>query len=250
MGLVEIEVDGSVRVLTMVRPPVNALSGELLGALDRALDDAVSDPASRVLVLHGGPRAFSAGADIGEFSALDPEARRPWIARGVRLCERIAGLDKPTIAAIEGHCFGGGLELAMACHLRVAADTARLGQPEVKLGILPGFGGTQRLPRLVPAGIALEMLLTGESIDARRAFELGLVNRLVPSGEALVEAASLAKGLARGSASAQALLLRIVRAELGELDAIVAALGSPDAREGTRAFLEKRPPRFEGAPSA
>lgn len=248
MGLLRREIDGGVRVITLDRAPVNALNGELLRALDDAVGEAEADPTTRVVVLYGGTKAFSAGADIRELAALPPEARRAWIGRGARLCDRIEALGKPAIVAIEGHCYGGGLELAMACHVRVAGIGARLGQPEVKLGIPPGFGGTARLPRLVPVGIALELLLTGEPVSAERASALGLVSRVVPTGEALAAARDLARELAAGSSSAQAAVLRIVRGEVSELDAVVEALGSPDGREGTQAFLEKRAPSFEGAP--
>lgn len=248
MGLVRVELDGGVQTIRLDRPPVNALNAELIEALDAAVGEAAADPGTRVVVFHGGERAFSAGADIREFAGLASGVRRAWIERGARLCDRIEGIDKPTIAAIEGHCYGGGLELAMACHMRIASSEAKLGQPEVKLGIPPGFGGTHRLPRLVPCGLALEMLLTGEAISSERAGAVGLVNSVVSAGQALAAARKMARSLASGSASAHASILRIVRGEVTELDAIVEALGSPDGQEGTRAFVEKRTARFEGAP--
>ena len=245
--MVRVEAEGGVRIVTLDRPPVNALNGELIGALQAAVDEADADPATRVVVLYGGENSFSAGADIREFSGLAAEERRGWIERGARLCDRIEGLDKPVIAAICGHCYGGGLEVAMACHVRIVSSDAKLGQPEVQLGIPPGFGGTRRLPRLVPPGIALEMLLTGDPISAHTAQLVGLANHTTHPAQTLDRTLALARKLARGSASAQAAVLRILRGVVSELDAIVEALGSPDAREGTRAFLEKRPPRFEGA---
>ena len=246
MELVRVGTEGGVRVLTLDRPPVNALSGELVEAIGRAVDEAAGDPTARVVVVYGGRRAFSAGADVREMSGLAAEQRRAWIERGARLMDRIAALDKPVIAAIEGFCLGGGLELAMACHLRVAAEGARLGQPEVKLGLPPGFGGTQRLPALVPPGVALDMLLGGEPIDAPRAHAIGLVNAVVPSGAALDGALERARRLAAGSGSAQAAVLRAVRGDEPELDAILTAMNQSDAREGMAAFLEKRTARFDG----
>lgn len=246
MELVRVEDDGGVRVLTLDRPPVNALNGALVEAIGRAVDDAAEEREVRALVVYGGRRAFSAGADVKEMSGLPAGERRGWIERGARLMNRIEALDKPIVAAIEGHCLGGGLELAMACHLRVAAEGARLGQPEVKLGIPPGFGGTHRLPRLVPAGIALELLLTGEPIGAERAYALGLVNALAPSGGARASAMNLARLLAAGSGSAQTAVFRAVRGEQAELDVILAAMDEPDAREGMAAFHEKRAARFDG----
>jgi enoyl-CoA hydratase len=245
--LVKVDAHGSVRVLMLDRPPVNALNGALIDAIGEAVDETTRDDAVRAVVVYGGRRVFSAGADLRELSGVPPEARRAWIARGARLCDRIAALDKPSVAAIEGYCLGGGLELAMACHVRVAAATARLGQPEVKLGILPGFGGTTRLPRLVPTGVATELLLTGEPIDAKRAEALGLVNRVAPSGGALEAALALAELLAARSPMATAAILGVLRGATAELDAVVAALAAPDGREGIAAFLEKRAARFGGA---
>lgn len=245
--LVQVESRGSVRVLTLDRSPVNALNRALIDATGAAVADAASDHAVRAVVLYGGRRAFSAGADLHELNGMAPEARRAWIERGARLCDQIAALDKPSVAAIEGHCLGGGLELAMACHLRVSAVTAQLGQPEVKLGILPGFGGTRRLPWLVPPGVAAELLLTGEPISAERAFALGLVNRVAPSGGALEAALDLAELLAARSPQAVGAILRVLRGAAAELDAITTALAAPDGQEGIAAFLEKRAPRFGGA---
>lgn len=246
MPLVNVEADGGVQVVTLDRPPVNALSGDLIAELADVVDAASADRAVRAMVICGRPRAFSAGADLREMAALPIGRRRELIERGARLMDRIERLDRPVIAAIEGFCLGGGLELAMACHLRVAAEGARLGQPEVSLGIPPGFGATRRLPRLVPRGMASEMLLTGEAVTAERAHAVGLVNAVTPSGQARKGALELARRLAAGSMSAQAAILRAMRGDQSEIDAVAEALASRDGQEGVAAFLEKRTPRFDG----
>src|SRR5690606_27766985 len=176
---------GAVRVITLTRPErVNALDSATLDALQAAADGAAIDPSVRVVVLTGaGPKAFVAGADISEMSGLTPSQGRDFALRGQRMMRRFETLPKPVIAMGNGFALGGGLELAMCCHLRIAADTARLGQPEINLGLVPGFGGTQRLLRLAGRAAALELCLTGTPVDAARALQLGIVNRVVPAAE-------------------------------------------------------------------
>ncbi len=244
-------------LVTVTRPKVlNALNAatisELLAAFERLRDDA----AVRAVVLTGaGERAFVAGADIAELARLGPAEAREVARRGQALCALIAGCGKPVIAAINGFALGGGCELAMACTLRLAADTARIGQPEINLGIIPGYGGTQRLPRLVGMGPALEILLTGAPVAAEEARRLGLVNRVVPAARLLDEARELAADLAAKPPVAVQYILDAVRCgtqmSLDEgcdheaaLFGVVAA--TEDKQEGTQAFLEKRRPAFRG----
>ena len=249
------DADG-VRVLTIDRPDkLNALNRQTLEALDAAFAAAGEDPAVRAVVLTGsGGKAFVAGADIAEMNALTAIEGREFSLLGQRLMRRIERLPKPVIAMVNGYALGGGLELAMACHLRVAADSARLGQPEVNLGLIPGFGGTQRLLRLAGRAATLELCLLGTPIDAARALQLGLVNRVVPAADLESETMKLAAQLA----SAAPLALR------GVLDAVVLGgecgieeglqfetaqfallFASVDMREGTDAFLAKRKPQFQ-----
>ena len=249
------DADG-VRVLTIDRPDkLNALNRQTLEALDAAFAAAGEDPAVRAVVLTGsGGKAFVAGADIAEMNALTAIEGREFSLLGQRLMRRIERLPKPVIAMVNGYALGGGLELAMACHLRVAADSARLGQPEVNLGLIPGFGGTQRLLRLAGRAATFELCLLGTPIDAARALQLGLVNRVVPAADLESETMKLAAQLA----SAAPLALR------GVLDAVVLGgecgieeglqfetaqfallFASEDMREGTDAFLAKRKPQFQ-----
>ncbi len=210
----------------------------------------------RAVVLTGaGPKAFVAGADIGELAGLTAAQGQRLAARGQALMDRIEGLGKPVIAAVNGFALGGGLELAMACTFRYAADTARLGLPETGLGLIPGYGGTQRLPRLVGRGRALEMILTGDMVDAPTALALGLVNRVVPAAELLEAARSTAAKMAARSPLALRAALQAVNGGLAidqdggcRLEAALFGVcgASADAREGCAAFLEKRKPTFHG----
>src|SRR5512145_326328 len=190
--------DGPVALVTISRAKVlNALSSRTLDELRRVALTLKHDIAIRAIVITGeGEKAFVAGADIGELAQQSPVAAREHALRGQHVFDLIENLGKPVIAAINGFALGGGCELAMACTLRIAADTARLGQPEVNLGIIPGYAGTQRLARLVGAGRTLEILLTGDQIPAAEAFRLGLVNRVVPAAELMTEARNLAAALA------------------------------------------------------
>ncbi|RPD86505.1 enoyl-CoA hydratase-related protein [Luteimonas sp. 100069] len=251
-----VEDHGAVRVITVDRPEkLNALNSATLDALHLAFDDAAATDAVRVIVLTGaGPKAFVAGADISEMAELRPVEGRDFALRGQAMMRRVETLPKPVIAMINGFALGGGLELAMCCHLRLAADTARLGQPEVNLGLIPGFGGTQRLLRLAGRAATLELCLTGAPIDAARARELGIVNRIAPAAELQAQTMALAEQLANAAPLALRGVLDCVNSggecSIGEGLAFEAAqfglmFATEDMREGTRAFLERRKPEFK-----
>ena len=252
-----VDLRDGVACVTVNRPDkLNALNDRTVEELDAAFRALADDAAVRGVILTGaGEKAFVAGADIGELSAQSPVQGQERSLRGQKVLDRIEGLGKPVIAAINGFALGGGCELALACHVRVAAEGARLGTPEVKLGIMCGYGGTQRLPRLLGRGRALEMLLTGEMVDAQEALRIGLVNRVVPKERLLEESQSLLrKMLANGPVSLRFTLDAVARGlemPLREGQAHEATLfglicTTEDMKEGTRAFLEKRPPRFQG----
>ena len=247
----------SIRVVTIDRPArLNALDAATLDALAEAFDAAAEDPAVRCVVLTGaGPKAFVAGADIAEMNTLTPVQGRDFSRRGQRLMRRIETLPKPVIAMVNGFALGGGLELAMACHLRIAADTAKVGQPEINLGLVPGFGGSQRLLRLAGRAATLELCLLGAPIDAARALQLGIVNRVVPAAELESETMKVAGQLAASAPLAMRGLLDCVNVggecAIGEgLEYESAQFGlmfaTADMREGTTAFLERRKPAFRG----
>lgn len=248
---------GAVRWITVNRPDkLNALNRQVLTDLHAAFDAAMADVQVRVVVLTGaGAKAFVAGADISEMNALTPVQSRDFSLHGQALMRKIERFPKPVIGALNGFTLGGGMELAMACHLRLAADTAKFGQPEINLGLIPGFGGTQRLVRLAGRAAALELCLLGTPISAERAAALNLVTRVVPAAEL----ASAAQTLAEQLANAAPLALRSM------IDAISLASDAPldigleyesqlfglvfstdDMKEGTGAFLEKRKPQFRG----
>lgn len=252
-----VERSEGVALLTIDRQEVmNALNRESLERLSQVLDEVGQDDETRALILTGaGDRAFVAGADIRELQELGPREAVAFARSGQRVLSRLENFDRPVIAAVNGFCLGGGCELALACHLRVASAEARFGQPEVKLGLVPGFGGTQRLTRLIGRGPALEMLLTGEPITADRALELGLVNRLVPSDRLLSEARQLARAILANGPVAVSYCLEAVRSGMDlslaqglELESRLFGLcfTSEDSREGTAAFLAKRTPEFRG----
>lgn len=252
-----VERDAAVAVVTFNRPKVlNALNGQTLDEFQRVLLDLREDDAVRCVIVTGaGDRAFVAGADINELTRCTPVGGRDHALRGQEIFDLVEHLGKPVIAAINGYALGGGCELAMACTLRLAADTAKLGQPEVNLGIVPGYAGSQRLPRLVGKGRAMELLLTGAHLSADEAWRIGLVNRVVPATRLMDEARALASELADKAPIAIRYILDAVNAGLempfaeaarheATLFGLVAS--TEDMREGTRAFLEKRKPSFKG----
>jgi enoyl-CoA hydratase len=249
--------DGAVRTITIHRPErLNALDSATIRALHAAFEAAATDPAVRVVVLTGsGPKAFVAGADIGEMADIGAIEAREFSLRGQRMMRFVERMPKPVVAMVNGFALGGGLELAMACHLRIAADNAKLGQPEVNLGLIPGFGGSQRLLRLAGRAATLELCLAGAPIAAERAFQLGIVNRVVPAAELQAETTRLAAQLAAAAPLALRGVLDCVNVggECGieqglEFESTQFGLlfSSEDMREGTRAFLEKRKPAFTG----
>lgn len=252
-----VEGHGVIRLIAIDRPErLNALNAATLDALHAAFDAAAADSAVRVVVLTGsGPKAFVAGADIAEMSGLSPAEGRDFSLRGTRMMRRMEKMPKPVIAMINGFALGGGLELAMACHLRIAADTAKVGQPEINLGLIPGFGGTQRLLRLAGRAATLELCLLGTPIDAARALALGIVNRVVPAADLEAETMKLAGQLAASAPLALRGMLDCVNVggECGieeglEYESVQFGLvfSSDDMREGTQAFLERRKPGFTG----
>jgi enoyl-CoA hydratase len=250
--------DGRVATLTLNRPKVlNALNAELLARLGAALAELDADPNVRAVILTGsGDRAFAAGADIGELNALTGAADGERLARaGQAITLAIEQLRAPVIAAVNGFALGGGCELAMACDIRIASTSARFGQPEVNLGLIPGYGGTQRLARLAGTGAAMLLCLGGEPIDAAEALRIGLVQSVVAPGELVPAAERLAATIAERAPLAVAATKRAIRdgAALGIHEALAleaahfgAIVASADMREGTRAFLDKRKPAFRG----
>jgi enoyl-CoA hydratase len=252
-----LERDGAVAIVTLNRPKVlNALNGPLVADLEAALVALRTDDTARAVVITGaGDKAFVAGADINELAVLTPAQGTAHARHGQGVFDLIEQLGKPVIAAVNGFALGGGCELAMACTLRVAADTARFGQPEITLGIMPGYGGSQRLPRLVGRGRALEILLGGEMISAARALEIGLINQVVPAADLMPTATRLAHTLGSKAPVAARYILEAVHhgldVSLAEGQLLEASLfgtlaSTDDAREGTRAFLEKRLPAWKG----
>ena len=252
-----LEIDGPIATLTINRPEKrNAINNATTEELDKALDQVEADPDLRVLILTGaGEKAFVAGADIKELDKRDTLLGRSETRRRQEVYTRIEQLEIPSIAAINGWALGTGLELAMVCTLRVASSKARMGQPEVKLGIIPGAGGTYRLPRLVGMGRAMEMILTGEPVTAEEALSMGLVNRVVPPETLLEEVRTLAETIAArpklAIQYAKEAVLRCVEGSLIEglahesyLHAL--ACGTVDKKEGVASFLEKREPKFTG----
>ena len=254
--VVLVESDSGVRIVTINRPEKrNALNAEVRERLAGAVDEAVADPGTRVLVLTGaGDKAFVAGADVGEFAGRSPlEQRRAM--ESPTLFDKVWDAPLPTIAMIHGWCLGGGCELALACDIRIGADTATLGQPEVRLGIIPGGGATQRLPRLVGYGKALQLILSGETLDGVAAYEIGLLDEVVPASELRERTLEIARAIADKSPATLAIAKRAVRAAmemplsaglLHERELFALAFSTEDKAEGVAAFLEKRTPEWRG----
>jgi enoyl-CoA hydratase/carnithine racemase len=241
-------------IVTLNRPPANAISEQLITELNAALNSVLSDESMRALIVTGaGDKIFCGGADLGSaFSGGDVEQ---FIRFGNSVMRKLERFPKPVIAAINGHAMGGGMEIAMACHLRLMKETARMGQTESNLGIIPGYGGTQRLPRLIGRTKALEFLLLGTQIPAPECLALGLVNRLSKDGETLNDAKALARQLGKRAPLATAAIIKAVDEGLEapmaksidiELEQFVPTLRSEDAAEGIQAFFAKREPQFKG----
>lgn len=248
---------GAVRRITINRPDkLNALNAQTLGELNQAFEQAGADASVRVVIVRGaGEKAFVAGADISELAQVSPVQARDFARHGQRTMRTVELLGKPVIAQIGGYALGGGMELALACHLRIASQNARFGQPEINLGVLPGFGGTQRLLRLTGRGVTLELCLGGAQIDATRAWELNLVNRVVAADELEATTLALAEQLAAAAPEALRSILDAVilggEADLMsgldyEAQAFATCAATEDMREGTRAFLERRKAVFSG----
>jgi enoyl-CoA hydratase len=254
---IDLERRDAVAVLTLNRPEaLNALSPEMLDDLERVLREVDGDPTLRAVVLTGaGEKAFCAGADIGHMRTAGALDARAFAERGHRVADLIEDLATPVVAAVNGFALGGGCEIALACDVRVAAETARFGQPEVTLGVIPGWGGTQRLARTTSIGFAKELILTGRLVKAEEALRAGLVTHVHPKAELLDAAVELAATIASRPSWAVASAKRLCNLALGgdadapfarEIDGFALAFTTPDQREGMDAFFEKRPPRFAG----
>lgn len=243
-------------LITINRPDkLNAINRQVMTDLEMAIDAAEKDPAVKGVILTGsGPKAFVAGADITEFLGLDHGEGMDIARRGLMIFFKIERCSKPVIAAVNGFALGGGCELAMACHFRVASENARFGQPEVNLGLIPGYGGTQRLVQLIGKGRALELLMTGEMIDAQKAFSYGLVNHVVPPGEAVSKAKGILAVIITKAPFAISACINAVNAVFNhsangydiETDSFGDCFETEDMKEGAAAFLEKRKPVFLG----
>jgi enoyl-CoA hydratase len=251
------EIRDGLAFVTINRPDkLNALNDQVMAELADAAERIATDAAIKGVIITGsGTKAFIAGADIGDLSRQGPFDGKARAMRGQAVLRRLETCGKPVLAAVNGYALGGGCELAMACHLRIASEQAKFGQPEVKLGIAPGYGGTQRLPRLVGKGNALHLILSGEMIDAHEAYRIGLVNRVVPADRLLPESEKLMRGIlamaplaVRLSIEAvdQGLEMTLDEGLLLEANHFGLLAATLDMKEGTTAFLEKRPARFEG----
>jgi enoyl-CoA hydratase len=253
-----VQVDAGIATITFNRPKaLNALNQALLAEFSNALDDVAADEGIRVLILTGGgEKAFVAGADIGELATFNTLQAKHFSTAGHAIIAKLQELPIAVIAAVNGFALGGGSEIALACDFIYAADTAKFGLPEINLGLIPGFGGTQRLPRLIGANRAKELIFTGKMLTAAEADQVGLVNKVVPAATLMEEVLKTAQEIAaKGRVALRAvkqainkgLNVDLVSGCLMEVDAFAIALASPDAKEGTAAFLEKRKPEFKGS---
>lgn len=252
---VKLSRDEAVATVTINRPEaLNALDPQVLGELERCFEELEHDLSVKVVILTGVKKAFVAGADIASMSKMTPEEAVEFSRLGQRVFNRVASMRPVVIAAVNGFALGGGCELAMACDIRVAAESARLGIPETSLGVFPGFAGTQRLPRLVGLGVAKEMLATAQKVSAQRAYEIGLVNHVVPNEELMSFCGDLAKTILKNSSTAIAagkklmdmgIEMDVDRAQDYEAALFGVAFSTADQKEGMSAFLEKRPPAFQ-----
>lgn len=254
---VKLEKQNNIAYVTIDRPKVlNALNMATMGELQEVFTDLAADRDIRVVILTGGgEKAFVAGADINELQKNNPVEAKAYTHRGQAVLDLIENLGKPVIACINGFALGGGCEIAMACTMRLASESAKLGQPEVKLGIIPGYGGTQRLPRLVGTGLAMQILLTGEMISAQEAHRIGLVNEILPADKLIARAEEIAKKMMANAPLAIQYTMEAVNqgANMSLADGLfleatlfAVACASDDKTEGTTAFLEKRPANFKG----
>ncbi|MEW6661191.1 MAG: enoyl-CoA hydratase-related protein [Bacillota bacterium] len=250
-----LEIDNNIAVITINRPKaLNALNSATLTELAQALDEIEKSEAAEALIISGqGEKAFVAGADIAFMKDLNPIEAREFAILGQKLMSKIENFPKPVIAAVNGFALGGGCELAMSCDIRIASENAKFGQPEVGLGIIPGFAGTQRLSRLVGKGVALQLMMTGEQISAQRAFEIGLVNEVIPISELMPRAKTIAARITANSPFAVRLVkeavnngleMEINRAIAFEAELFALCFTSPEQKEGMTAFLEKRKPKY------
>lgn len=251
---IQYQVKENLAYITINRPEkLNALNMQTLAEIDKARTTAQEDPAIRGIILSGvGEKAFAAGADIAEFAGFSAKQGTALAASGHQIMDAIAMCPKPVVAVIHGFALGGGCELAMACHMRIAAENAKFGQPEVKLGLVPGYGGTQRLVQLVGKGKAIELLMSAEMISAQQALQLGLVNHVVPANEAMQTAEQLLGKIAKNGPNAVAHIVRLVNDNFdkttngftNEINTFGQIFTTPEFVEGTTAFLEKRKPSF------
>lgn len=251
-----LEIKNSVAIVAVNRPDkLNALNIKTISELEKVFSELEDDNNVKAVIITGsGEKAFVAGADISELNKLDLQGAKEFAENGQRVYNVIEQFDKPVIAAVNGFALGGGCELALACHIRLAGDNAKFGQPEINLGIIPGYGGTQRLTRLINSGLAMEYILTGDMIDSKEALRIGLVNKVYPQAELMDKAKELAEKIASKAQQAVRLAMKAVKAvnQMNLIEGLnyeaslfALACGTEDAKEGTSAFLQKRKPDFK-----